>query len=318
MFLYPSVPDADAYGMKVLNKGWSVFYHNRDNELTELNYKPADLNNKVNCIETDGLWEADKSGLVICNHIAITRFRNLFGPAGVACRNAKIGVSAVWTSPESRQRGAVKGSEFCLTEGDFETAEDRSSCETELMVEFRRPSLRGEVTVSVILYIAEPGTPGPDEKHLANEKGLILGTIDTFTLLLDGNGSLFPVYEVYEPDKPLWYVRCDWIDPLTDSFSETVSININKAHKDFKYIDQTQNTFCKQLLTETMAAAVCCIIEEARNSEFWDQITDDESHEHGSVAEAIKYFQDTLKWDLASPLSLSESVRSFFDGRITY
>ena len=316
VFLYPSLSNEKNYGLELLNKGWSVYYHNSDNELTALDYKPVEINNSINCIETDGKWDADTCDLILNNRIVLKQFRGLFGPDGIACRSAKLGISVIWTSTDSRQRGSVKADTFCVADADYETEDDQTSKEIELNLEFLAASLRGDVTLSVVVYIEEPGTPFADEKHLANENGFILGTIDTFTLRLDGTGSLFPVFEVYEQDKPLWYVRCDWVDPLSDSFSESVSININTAHKDYKYIDQTQNSFCKQLLVETMAAAVCCIVEEVRNTAYWDQIIGDESHEQGSVAEAIRYFKDTLGWDLSSPLLVSESARLFFDRRM--
>ena len=316
LFLYPTITNEENYGLKVLNKGWSVYYHNAENELIELDYKPVELNDRINYIETDGLWDADSCDILLSNRIVLTDFRNLFGSSGIACKNAKLGVSAIWTSADSRQRSSVAGGVFNVTEEDYKTEDDLTSVEIDLDVAFPKAALKGDVNVSVVIYIAEPGIPEYDEMHLANEYGFILGTIDSFTLKLDGNGSLFPVFEVYETDKPLWYVRCDWLDPLSNAFSESVSININTAHKNYKYIDQTQKTFCKQLLIETMSAAVCCIIEEARNSAFWDQIISDESQESGSVAEAIQYFQNTLEWDLTSPLTVSESARKYFDRRM--
>jgi len=316
IYLYPSLSDEERYGLKVLKKGWSLYYHNSEEELTELKYKPAEIDSSLNCIETDGIWDADNFDLCMSNKIVLNHYRGLFGPAGIACRNAKLGLSVIWSSADSRQRGSIKCGEFGVCDSDYNTEADTTSVEMQIDVDFLPAKIRGDVELSTVIYIAEPGTPDKSEKHLANEAGLILGETDSFVLRLDGTGTLFPVFEVFDTDRPLWYVDCDWLDPLSDSFEQSVSININKAHKNYRYIDQTQKSFCKQLLIEVMSAAVCCIVEEARNSAYWDQITGDETQEHGSVAEAIRYFQDALGWDLSSPLTLSESARSFFDRRM--
>ena len=317
LFLYPSLTDAERYGLKVLSRGWSLSYHNLQGEMTELNYRPSEISSSLNFVETDGVWDADNSDLCLSNRIVLKCYRGLFGPSGIACRNAELGVSVIWSSVESRQRGSVRAGSFRVDDADFRTEADLTSAEIQIDLDFPPASLRGDVSFSVVLYIADAGDAAGDEKHLANENGFILGEISSFTLRLDGNGSLFPIFEVSEKDKPLWYVSCDWLDPISDSFSESVSININKAHRNYKYLDQSDKAFCKQLLVEVMASAVCSIVEEARNTQYWEQIIGDELPEHGSVAEAIRYFQDSLGWNLSSPVALSESARSFFDGRMT-
>ena len=200
---------------------------------------------------------------------------------------------------------------------DLSEVKDHTFVEGEIEKEFSCAKLRGDIEFSVVLYIAEAGTPEKDETHLANEEGYVLGEFDNFILRLDGTGSLFPVFEVYEKDQPLWYVRCDWTDPLSDSFAESVSINLNTAHKNFKYIDRTQKTFCAQLLVEVMSAALCCIIEKIRSEKYLEQILGNEELEQGSIGEVIRYFANTLGWDFSTPDNLSLTTRKFFDGRVS-
>ena len=114
----------------------------------------------------------------------------------------------------------------------------------------------------------------------------------------------------------MWYVRCDWTDPLSDPFAESVSINLNTAHKNYKFIDRTQKTFCAQLLVEVMSSALCCIIEKIRSEKYLDQILSDDEVESGSVGEVVRYFANTLEWDFSTPDKLSLSTRKFFDGRL--
>lgn len=316
IFLYPTLTDEMKENIFQAKK-YAVFYNNNEHNEKELEYEAAEVSSSINCLKTDGIWSADKYNLRIKRTIAIRKFRCLFGPDGIACRNARLGLSLLWTSTDSRQRGAESVMSFAISKKAYEEKHDHSFEESEIDITFPKAKLRGDVTFSIILYIAESGTPEEDEIHLANEEGFILGIFDSFILRLDGTGSLFPVYEAPEHDKPLWYVRCDWTDPLSDSFSESVSININTAHKNYRLIDRTQKTFCSQLLIEVMSSALCCIIEKVRSEKYLEQILGDEEMEQGSVGEVIRYFSDALGWDLSSPDTLSISTRKFFDERVT-
>ena len=308
IFLYPSLTDEMKERVVFQTRPYAVSYINNEGIEKGLEYEVAETSATIHCLKTDGVWNADKYNLCIKRPIALKHYKTLFGPDGLACRNAKLGLSLVWTSPDSRQRGAEPIMTIFGCEEDF--------IDGEIDVEFSQAKLRGDVNFSVALYIAEAGTPSEDETHLANEEGFVLGEFDSFTLRLDGTGSLFPIFEVYEKGQPLWYVRCDWTDPISDSFSDSISININTAHKNYKYIDRTQRTFCSQLLAEVMSSALCSIIEKIRSEQFLDQILGEDELEPGSIGEVVRYFSDTLDWDFSSPDKLSLSTRKFFDGRI--
>lgn len=315
IFLYPSLTD-DVRDSIFQAKKYVFSYTGADGFDRDLEYETSEISGSVNCLRRDGVWDPDKNNILVRREIALRKYRKLFGPNGLACRDAHLGLSLVWTSPDSRQRGAEPLAEFCVSEEQLDERQDHTFTECEIELEFPVARIRGDVNFSVILYIAKAGTPSKDETHLANEEGFVLGTFDSFVLRIDGTGSLFPVFERNEKDQPLWYVRCDWTDPTSDKFAESVSININTAHKNYKYIDRVQKTFCAQLFVEVMSAALCCIIERIRSEKYLDQILGDEEMEPGSVGEVVRYFANTLGWDFSSPDKLSLSIRKFFDRRL--
>lgn len=316
IFLYPSLSE-DAINSGIFHaEEYRISYTDKDGSEKNLEYESAEYGSAVNCLKTDGVWSADKYNLRFKRTVVLRKFRDLFGTDGLACKNARLGISFVWKSHDSRQRGAEPVLTFGVTEADFLDKQDHTFVECELDFEFPCAKLRGDVILSTVLYIAEAGNPDEDEIHLANEEGFVLGEFDSFVLRLDGTGSLFPIYEVHENDKPLWYVRCDWTDPVSDSFVETISININTAHKNFRYIDRSQKTFCHQLLVEVMSSALCCIIEKIRSEKYLEQILGEDEMESGSIGEVVRYFANTLEWDFSSPDKLSLSTRKFFDGRM--
>ena len=260
-------------------------------------------------VDDEGIWSPDDYNLCIRRRYSIRTYQCLFGQDGIACSNAKLGIALMWMSSDSKQRGVIPI-------GNIE----KSSKDLELILnyEFEKAQLRGAVEFLTIIYLKEAGTPLWGEEHLANQYGCILGELENkFIIMLDGVGSVFPIYETAEPAQPLWYVKCDWDEPTYDLFSDSVSININTAHKNYKYLDKTKRTFDEQLLKEIMASAIGTIITKLKEQEnYWDVTTTGVGLQSGSVSEAIYYFISTLEWDVSSPETMSLSIRKFFDQRM--
>lgn len=285
------------------------FYYLRDELEYGLSSEPIDGSNSVFKLEDpEGIWAPDDYNLGLKRRYTLRTYQCLFGKNGVACSNAVLGIAVVWTSADSKQRGVIQVGEITNSAMDVEF---------KLNHEFNEAQLRGEVEFTTIIYIKNAGTPLLNEEHLANEYGCVLGELDKFTIALDGNGSIFPMYEVNEPSQPLWYVKCDWDDPTYESFGECVSIYINKAHRNYKYLDKTKKTFDEQLLKEIMASALMLVITKLKQDvNYWDVTVNGDNLKKGSVSQAVYYFISTLEWDVSSLETLSLSIRKFLDQRL--
>lgn len=309
ILLYPSLNEDFISKIRFQKQKFNFYYTDKDDEEYELSDEPLEALSSIYCIKDEnGVWTQDDNNLCLRRKYCLRTFQCLFGENGIACTDAKLGLAIQWTSSDSRQRGVIRIGEFGSTDQIMEAEAEK---------QFGKAQLRGVVNFTTVMYIAEAGHPRDDEKHLANTNGYILGVLDNYTIKLDGSSSTFPVFEVSEPGQPLWYVKCDWLDPTADAFSESVSINLNTAHKNYAYIDRTQKQFDSQLLAEIMASAITLIIEKVRlEPGYWDQIVQGNDLEQGSVGQAIYYFQDTLEWDLSTPDSVSLCARKFFDQRL--
>lgn len=289
-----------------LLKDYSFFYSRGDDEyeLMPEELGAGSINHKL--VDQTGSWDPDSDNLIVRRSLFFQNYGCLFGPGGIACRNSTIGIAVVWTSADSKQRGAIPIGE--LQNDDASKTINLEQCFTDAI-------LRGMVEFSTVLYIKRAGTPDSDEGYLANTYGMLLGEIDKYQIQLDGSGSVFPIYEVNEPDQPLWYVRCDWTDPTYDLFSQTVAIYLNKAHKNFKYIDRgSTRTFDPQLLKEIIASALSTIIIKLKGEEgYWQSTIQGVNIQQGSVSEAVNYFVNTLEWDVSSPEVMAISIRKFLD-----
>lgn len=308
IMLFPSLNEGLMRQVQFQKSEFSFFFTDRNALEKELKYEPIGVESSIYYIKDEtGRWNPDKNDFGLEYKCCLKSVQCLFGFSGIACNTAVLGLAIVWKSSDSKQRGVIPIGTFTYDDKSFDAS---------IKKQFGKAQLRGQLDFTTILYIAEPGSLDSDERHFANTAGYVLGEMDSIKVRLDGNGSTFPIFEVSDPGQPLWDVKCDWLDPTIDAFSDCISINLNTAHKNYKYIDRNRSSFNYQCLSEIMASAVSIIIEKLRLSPYWDQIIGNDALENGSVGQAIYYFSNTLEWDLSSPESVSLSARKFFDQRM--
>lgn len=308
--LHPELTEELKNKLRFTGSEYQFYYTNNDNEY-DLICEDIDGSTLLRKItDKNGTWTPDDYNIGIRRTFECASCINLFGPNGIACRSAIIGVALMWSSYESRQRGTIAFGEI---------HNEHKIQQFDLDYTFNVAQLRGKVEFKIVLYIKEPGIPENDEKFLANQRGYLLGAIDDeLMLILDGSGSLFPIYEENKIGGPLWRVTCDWEDPLYDLFGESVKIYLNKKHPSFKYIDnKNKQKFNMQLFQEIIASAMTVIVMKLKSEEeTWAIIEQGSNIQRGSLAEVITYNRETLGWKTDKPESLSLSIREYFEKRM--
>lgn len=258
-----------------------------------------------------GNWTPTDNELRVSRDISINNACQLYftksdasnSENAIACHNATIGLGVLWSSSLSYQRGAVIVGEIKRTDEEQKL---------HLSMVFPKSSLRGELHLSIVLFLMNPGAPSEDEKIYANEPGFKLGEIDSFFIQVDGNGSFFPIREEDKPGEPLWRIECNWTNPEEDLLEDCVAIILNKGHKNYKELDRNDKKFNIQLLYEVFGNAVGIMIETLRQDDNFDSL---KNAQEGSVASAVNYFTDKLNWDITSPLSTSLSIRRTIEAK---
>ena len=255
--------------------------------------------------DKNGVWNFDNYGLRFQREYNLRFPGFLFGKDGVVPHDAEIGIALMYTSSESKQRGVIPI-------GQFNARMNNITFDAEHF--FEHGKFRINASFTTIFYVAKAGNPREDEAHLANKAGYRLGEIETFTLIFDGKGSWFPIYEKDMKNQPLWNVVYSSTEPAYDSFLDSVEIQINTAHKEYKYIDRKSKSFNRQLLIEVIAGAMCIIVEnfKAQESE-WENAMTNGDYSEGSVSQAINYFVKVLQWDVSKPEKLSLSIRKHLE-----
>ena len=310
-----SYPTYDGDPLHIFTLDNYSFFYEQDGEIfpLEKEINKNGLSSEIVLDDENGLWNPDEYSLCISREISVSDAFHLYGATSsseynyqVACRRAAIGLGLAWNSPQSGQKGATFIGEIKNT-----TKKQVFS----LNAEFPKGTLRGELNLSLILFIMYPGNPTGDEVIYANEVGSKVGVVDIYSARVDGNGSFFPIQEVNSPGEALWAVKCNLVDPCTDVFSDSVAILINSAHKNFKMLDRTDSrNFSPQLFIEVISSAIGIIIESMR--ELDENLKDIQNAQEGSVALAIKYFQEKLGWNIDTPSTTSKSIRNFLEQKL--
>lgn len=229
----------------------------------------------------------------------------LFGPNGIACKNAKVGLCIMWASSTSYQRGV------------FDVGEVKNTSEEQVFNfsgHIEKSRISGLVKFIVALYIKEEGTPEQSELHLANTQGTIIGVLDENLIYLD-NVEPFPIVHCgLSKDSPLWDVRCNWTE-TSDNFNETVTILFNSDHTLYKYLDKNDSAFDVNLVREILASALIQIIlkykETDENFDHLDSVIED------SVADYVRLYIKEWGVDPTSLNTLSRQLRRKLEQKIS-
>ena len=253
------------------------------------------------------VWSADTHNLILKKAGSIQHPDLLFGKDGIVPHDAIIGIAGIWSSKRSDLHGSIQYGKFGMRVNAYNFDQE---------YRFESGELRGSIHFKLVLYLKEAGQPYADEMHLANQTGIILGVIEEFDLIIDGSGSVFPIYYVNEPDRPLWWVSFSSTDPMEDAFDDqNVVLYLNQAHPSYGELKINDSLRESPLFLEVISSALYIIVQSVKElvDEEWDVIEAGEDLEQGTIAEAISYFINKLGWDTSSPVKLALSIHDYFD-----
>ena len=287
---------------------YEASYEFKDQKV-ELSLKPDDYDlRKFNVSDEKALWNISKDGLFLRRTIQIKHPELLFDDSGITDRNSILGIAAVCVSTESDRLEVF---------GICELNSENDAVNMPFKFELSPGKYRGNVIIKTILYLVENNE---EQSRFPKQSGTVLGSLDEFHMILSDDRQLFPVYEVSEPDSPLWWAVCNWSDIEEDAFvSENIAVVFNNSHPMYKYIEYTSvnKDFNKGYLAEIMSSAIQVIIEKMKESvEEWDRIVSNATFREGTIAFMIKYMKDTFEWDLSSPELTAKTVRAHIYSRM--
>lgn len=230
-------------------------------------------------------WHAETHALGLDYEMSLAMPGFLFGPNGLAPANGSVlGVAVQWVDADASQRGTIPLGELAATDR-------RRPWRIRGQVEFPRGTLRGTLRLYLILYLKTPGTPTAEERHLASTAGTVFGVLHEDRLVIEGNGSMFPVHQISDASAPLWRMVCSW-DDLSDPVNEdTVCLELNQEHPDYPALITDGNQQWSPLMREVLAGALQVLITKAAALAEGPIHSGQDLHE-GSIGHLVAYLQE--------------------------
>lgn len=258
-------------------------------------------------VDDDYEWNPKEQSLYLSVNISLDNINSLFGKNGSCYEDSTLGVGLVWKPDKSRIKRCKKLCEL--------TAKENKANVTIKDIEL--PNISSNVDFYLVIYISNAGKIN-GLPFFANEEGMILYQELIWSIIIDGNASIFPVYEIENENGPIWSYYCDVIDIAEDPFDmEHIRIDINKSHPAYNMIHPKSPTYSQAYVNEILSTAMAMIILDLRSKQTGNIIDLDEESEQGSILSVLKYFSDKLGFKINDNYnSLVESIKVFFDKEI--
>ena len=114
-----------------------------------------------------------------------------------------------------------------------------------------------------------------------------------WSIIIEGNSSIFPVHEIENEGGPIWSYYCDTFDISEDPFDMNhIKIDINTKHPAYSMIHPKSPTYSQAYVNEILSNAITMIIVDLKSKQNNNTIDLDEECDQGTILAVLKYFSD--------------------------
>lgn len=299
-----------------VNNSFEVSYK-RGDYLCKMNHeKVNELNEKifiVTCPNDD--WKPNLDNFIVNGRISIKNPNRLFKENKIVEDDAVIGVAIRAYSKDSKINITNPIGELRKSNEELEN----SSVSIGYDVYFKKSELSEKVYLEVFLYLKQKSSKNT---IFASEIGSILGEIYSFELIIEGNGSLFPIKLFSDKTKPLWTMDVSYDDLDDELSSRNICLKLNNLHKDFKIIGSNDiNKENVYLWKEILASFFENLFISLDSSEL-TRICDTNDTVDGSVGKFLQSLAQMFcisKYDIENNRpGLSEKIRLSLDNLLSW
>ena len=259
---------------------------------------------KFASFDSQSNFDSDENDLHGIISISLKNIEKLYGPEGIAPSGSSLSIALEYFSQKARYRKVIQSNKSLLPGQAFRHN-----------FEFIVPKEMGlnELKFSILIFLEKSAKKLlPTEAFLNNTQGFILGSLSNFTLYLEGEGSLFPIYTIASKDKKLWSIEINYEDPTVEQLTESVKLKINSTHKDYSLLNPADKKYCDRLINEIMSSAITILITQLKEDGFLDHLED--NYADGSILQFAVYMKDVLNIDFSNIINTSSSLREYLDG----
>lgn len=274
------------------------FFYQTKEEYKEI-MLDKDFHNVLLVNKYDEEWSPTEHALTV-NQVFSVEYPNiLFGEEGVTQDGNVIGLAAHIHSKSSGKQEKI----------EIDTIQNSNSIKKIYFEHtFQKDSLRGSIDIDFFMYVKEVSSCKFGQ---ANQVGMKLSTEDIYgiTIVVDGEGSSFPITEFEEKGGPLWILEKKWADAIDDSFDiSNINLSMNVAHPLFEQVKGGKQKASRALMGDIMIQAMSMIIHQViivENNSF-DMLDESETT---SILAVVRYWVITYEIDISSSFTIMNSLR---------
>lgn len=284
MFFYPTLTDEikDASGISSTPYAYSY-------RVEGIDYKLVGKGKNIVKFD-DEAWKVERDGLHLRRRITIEYPDILYGPTGIACTGAELGMCIIWVNRSLTQMGTI------LPTNEFMSDASRVY---EFDYEFAPGILKGDLSLEMQLYIKKSAeNVRPEEKTLMNDEGVTVGTIDETNLDFGSIYMDFPITEVNSKKQPMWWLELsDWSEPKEDLFNEdNLCIYLNTAYESCPRMGESIKN--ADVLIDIITTAYVMLFRRVMDCGFLADTINDVGLEQGSISKILFYFKDSCETEI--------------------
>lgn len=277
--------------------------YNFDNNLSFMKDEEKD---NIYILDNNGIWSNYTNDLCIIGELEITNFNILFNEYKVVEKDTVLGIGMTYIS-----KGSSKTYSKSIGEAN---ANDNTKKVIDFKLDFKPGELASILKLNFFIYVKKAQMI--NNNIFAHNSGTILGNIYNCELIIEGNGSDFPIVIIDSPDTPLWDMYVDF-EGLDDVFSrDSICLRINRSHQQFSKLGIDKISLNNNLIwKEILASFFVNIFIASQQIENLDSLFYEDVQE-GTVGGFLKFLIITFKIlpnELKNPISLSLKIRKGLD-----
>ena len=238
----------------------------------------------------DTLWDPSKDSLRICRNYKINNPEYLYGKDGIACNDASVGISIVWSNPETSMSG-------CIMPLEETGKKDRSGWRIYFEHDFKPGELKGVLNLKIVIYLETMADTIQEGEYILNNKpGIILGELESYRLQISDETLPFPfVIDKYDTDALWWVDFYEWDDPAEDTMfgPSTFTVNLNSKCKGCPRVTESgiQN---QEMMYEIAASVYAMLFKKLSKTEFREMQLG--KGKAGTISSELKRVYDLSKY----------------------
>ena len=143
---------------------------------------------------------------------------------------------------------------------------------------------------------------------MASTEGTILGIIDEYEIILEGDGSLFPIEQIDDTRSNFTYeVNINYTDLYEEFDKDHICLLINSS----KLENSSENILKNELFKEILSDFFISIFQDIKDKGYDINSILENEYDDNTIGKAVQIWISTMNIKYDSYINLSKSIRKY-------